>query len=184
MSTALLLIDLQNDYFPGGQLPLTGVEAASDAAAELLDRFRNDSLPLVHVRHIFANPAAPFFRPETPGIEIHESVAPVPGEAVVTKQNVNSFQQTNLKSILDEMGVDSLVICGAMSHMCVEGTTRAASDLGYRCQVVHDACATRDQTFEGRTIPAADVHGTAMSALGFAYADVMSLAQWRQQAKK
>ena len=179
MATALLLIDLQNDYFPGGQLPLTGIEGASGAAAELLDRFRNDRLPLVHVRHVFASPAAPFFRPETPGIEIHPSVAPVDGETVITKQNVNAFQQTNLKAMLDEMGADSLVICGAMSHMCVEGTTRAASDLGYRCQVVHDACATCDQTFEGRKIPAADVHGTAMSALGFAYADVISLAQWR-----
>lgn len=183
MTQALLLIDLQNDYFPGGNLPLSGIDAASRAAAELLDRFRTERRPLVHVRHVFANPQAPFFRPDTSGIEIHASVVPVPGERVITKQQVNSFQHTDLKTVLDELAVDSLLICGAMSHMCVEGTTRAAADLGYRCQVVHDACATCDQTFGGRTIPAADVHGTAMAALGFAYAEVLPLADWRRAAK-
>lgn len=183
MTQALLLIDLQNDYYPGGLWPLENIDAASRTAAELLDRFRNESRPLVHVRHVFPSVQAPFFRPDTDGIEIHSSVAPVPGERVVTKHRVNSFQQTELKLILDELGADSLVICGAMSHMCVEGTTRAAVDFGYRCQVIHDACATREQTFGGRTIPAADVHGTAMAALGFAYAEVLSLAEWRREVK-
>jgi nicotinamidase-related amidase len=164
-------------------MPLANVEAASRTAAELLERFRQRQQPLVHVRHIFPSPQAPFFRPDTPGSEIHASVAPAVGEAVVIKHHVNSFQQTDLKSILDGLGIDSLVICGAMSHMCVEGTTRAAADLGYRCQVVHDACATCDLSFAGRTIPAADVHGTAMAALGFAYAEVLSHAEWRRAAK-
>jgi nicotinamidase-related amidase len=180
MAQALLLIDLQNDYFPGGRFELVGIDAVSQAAAKLLDRFRSQRLPLVHVRHIFADPAAPFFAPNTPGIEIHAAVAPVAGETIITKQFVNSFQQTDLKATLDAQGVDSLLICGAMSQMCVEGTTRAAADLGYRCQVIHDACATRDQEFGGRRISAADVHGTAMSALGFAYANVLSLAEWRK----
>lgn len=181
MTQALLLIDIQNDYFPGGLMELARIDQASQRAAELLARFRDAGRPLVHVRHVFADPAAPFFRPNSPGSEIHSSVAPAAGETVVTKANVNSFQQTDLKAILDCLGVDSLAICGAMSHMCIEGTTRAAADLGYRCQVVHDACATRDLSFQDRTIPAADVHGTAMAALGFAYADVLSLDDWRRK---
>lgn len=183
MTQALLLIDLQNDYYSGGLWPLEGIDSASRAAAEILNRFRNERQPVVHVRHVFPSPQAPFFRPDTAGVEIHSSVAPVPGERVVTKNYVNSFQHTELKSILDELAIESLVICGAMSHMCVEGTTRAAVDFGYRCQVIHDACATRDQTFGGRTIAAADVHGTAMAALGFAYAEVLSLADWRRATK-
>jgi nicotinamidase-related amidase len=182
MTTALLLIDLQNDYFAGGALPLSGIDPASRAAAELLRRFRATRQPLVHVRHIFARPEAPFFRRATSAIEIHPSVAPLEGESIVTKHAVNSFHQTDLKAILDRQNVDSLVICGAMSHMCVEGTTRAAADFGYRCQVIHDACATCDQKFAERTIPAADVHGTAMAALGFAYAQVLSLDEWRRSA--
>ncbi len=178
---ALLLIDIQNDYFSGGRMPLAGIDEASHTAAQLLNHFRAQRLPLVHVRHVFDDPLAPFFQPNTPGIEIHASVAPEPGEIVVTKHFVNSFQATNLKSILDRHGVDSLAICGAMSQMCVEGTARAAAELGYRCQVVHDACATRDQTFGDRVIRAADVHGTAMATLGFAFAEVLSFADWRRR---
>ncbi len=183
MSQALLVIDLQNDYFPGGALPLSGIDAASRAAAELVDQFRAQQRPLVHVRHVFESPQAPFFRPESSGAEIHASVAPAEGERIVTKHQVNSFLHTDLQEILDHFGVDSLLICGAMSHMCVEGTTRAAADLDYRCQVVHDACATCDQTFSGHKITAADVHGTAMAALAFAYAEVLSLADWRRSTK-
>jgi len=180
MSKALLLIDIQNDYFPGGDMELVGIDQASSRAAELLGMFRDKGGPLVHVKHVFADPAAPFFRAGSPGIEIHSSVAPLEGEAVVTKANVNAFLETELKEILDRQGVDELVIAGAMSHMCIEGTSRAAADLGYKCQVIHDACATRDQEFNGHTVPAADVHGTAMSTLGFAYAEVLSLGEWRK----
>lgn len=179
MTQALLLIDIQNDYFPGGDMELAGIDRASANAAELLARFRDKKLPLIHVRHEFASSAAPFFRPGTPGAEIHTSVAPAQGETVITKHAVNSFQNTDLMAKFEELGVNDLVIVGAMSHMCIEGTTRAAADLGYRCQVIHDACATRDQTFNGRTIKAEDVHGAAMSALGFAYAQVLPLAEWR-----
>lgn len=181
MSKALLLIDLQNDYFPGGRMELAGIESASARSRELLDMFRQQGAPLVHVRHVFADRNAPFFQPDSPGIEIHSSVAPTADEAVVTKHQVNSFHQTDLKDRLDAMGVDELVICGAMSHMCIEGTTRAAAELGYKCQVIHDACATRDQEFDGRVMKAADVHGTAMAALGFAFAEVLSLADWRKR---
>jgi nicotinamidase-related amidase len=176
---ALLLIDIQNDYFPGGRYALERIEEASRTSAELLDHFRSQRLPLVHIRHEFAGPDAPFFQPGTLGSEIHASVAPQAGEIEITKNFVNSFAQTDLKSILDKHGVDSLVICGAMSQMCVEGTTRAAADLGYKCQVIHDACATRDQQFGERLIRAADVHGTAMATLGFAFAEVLTFDEWR-----
>ncbi len=180
MTKALLLIDIQNDYFAGGAMELVGMQQASGVAAALLALFRDAREPLIHVRHVFADPAAPFFRAETSGIEIHSSVAPLDNETVITKQQVNGFLQTELQAKLDAQGVDQLVICGAMSHMCIEGTSRAASDLGFKCQVVHDACATCDQEFDGRKLPAADVHGTAMSALGFAYAEVLSMDQWRK----
>lgn len=180
MPKALLLIDIQNDYFHGGEMELAGMEQASSLAAELLNEFRESGNPLVHVRHVFADPAAQFFRAGTPGIEIHESVSPVGDESVVTKANVNAFLETELKTLLDGQGVDELLIAGAMSHMCIEGTSRAASDLGYKCQVVHDACATRDQVFNGQVVSAADVHNTAMSALSFAYAEVLSLDEWRK----
>jgi nicotinamidase-related amidase len=93
---------------------------------------------------------------------------------VVLKHFVNSFRETDLKSILDEQGVKELVVVGSMSHMCVDGITRAANDFGYAVTVIHDACASRDLEFNGVTVPAAHVHAAFMSALGFAYAKVVS----------
>lgn len=177
-SQALLVIDLQNDYFPGGDYELARIGDASAAAAQLLDRFRQAGSPVFHVRHEFPSENAPFFRPGSPGAAIHESVAPLASEPVITKQLVNSFAQTNLKEQLDAIGIKNLVIVGAMSHMCIEAATRAAADFGYGVEVIHDACATRDQEFNGRLVAAADVHAASMAALGFAYAKVLALKDW------
>ena len=129
---------------------------------------------VVHVRHEFPTADAPFFAPASPGSQIHPKVRNLDGEPVVLKHHVNAFRETELKAILDRHGVEEVVICGAMSHMCVDAGTRAAVDLGYTCVVVHDACATRDQEFEGVVVPAAQVHAAFMAALKFGYATSVS----------
>ncbi|MNE78869.1 Streptothricin hydrolase [compost metagenome] len=98
------------------------------------------------------------------------------GEPVVLKNYPNSFRDTNLKALLEEGGVEEVVLVGAMSHMCIDATSRAAADLGYKTLVVHDACATRDLEFDGMTVPAAQVHAALMAALGFAVAEIVSTA--------
>jgi len=175
---ALVLIDIQNDYFPGGKWPLVRIDAAADNAAKLLAAARAKGDVIVHVRHEFPSADAPFFTPNSDGSKTHLKVAPQAGEPVVLKNHVNSFKETDLKAILDQHGVDEVVICGAMSHMCVDAGTRAASDLGYRCTVVHDACATHDQKFADRVVPAADVHAAFMAALGFGYAKLVSTDEY------
>jgi len=175
-TTALLIIDLQNDYFPtwpGARWPLVGTEAAAAQAHRLLEAFRAQGRPVVHVRHENPAPDAPFFAEGSEGAAIHASVTPIDGETVIRKRFPNSFRDTPLQAHLTALGVDALVIAGAMSHMCIDAGTRAAADLGYACTVVHDACATRDQVFAGQTVPAAQVHAAFMAALGFAYAQVM-----------
>ena len=108
-------------------------------------------------------------------MEIHESVRPLPGEALVRKHYPNAFRDTGLLEVLQAAGVGEVIIAGAMSHMCIDASTRAAFDYGLRCTVIHDACASRDVVFEGRTIPAEQVHGAFMAALGMRYAQVLSL---------
>ncbi len=172
MNECLILIDIQNDYFPGGKMELVGIEAAADKAARLLAEFRAAGLPVVHVRHVAARPGATFFLPDTAGAEIHAKLAPQAREPVVTKHFPNSFRETDLLKILKAAAIDSLVVCGAMSHMCIDATVRAAADLGFACTVAADACATRDLTFGERTVKAADVHAAFMAALSAAYAGV------------
>lgn len=175
--TALLMIDIQNDYFTSfedAKWPLHKMEQASIQASKLLKKFRDANALVVHVRHQFPTSDAPFFLPDTVGAETHTSVIPLADEETVVKQNINSFQETNLKQILDENKIENVVIVGAMSHMCIDAVTRAASDYGYKCSLAHDACATLGQEFNGVEVSAEAVHATFMAALGFAYADVAS----------
>jgi nicotinamidase-related amidase len=174
MTAALVLIDIQNDYFPGGRWPLVGIEAAAANAARLLEAARAAGDLVVHVRHEFAGPEAPFFAPGSAGAEINPVVAPREGEAVVLKNQVNAFRDTGLEELLDRNGIEDLTIAGAMSHMCIDAATRAASDLGYRVRLAHDAAATCDQKFGGVVVPAAQTHAAFMAALGFAYAELRS----------
>ena len=179
MKTALLLVDIQNDYFPGGLMELSGMAEAASRAGELLAGCRRQGFPIFHVQHLALRPGATFFLPGTPGAEIHRSVQPLPGERVIEKHFPNSFRDTGLTDLLHGARIEELVIAGAMSHMCIDATTRAAADLGFRCTVVHDACAARDLTFGETVIPAAQVHGAFMAALSPLYARVLSLEEFR-----
>lgn len=159
--TALLLIDIQDFYFPGGKLPLVGPEAAAENAGRVLAAFRAAGRPVVHVRHEFE-----------PGGSIHAAVAPIEGERVFTKTEVSCFNGTAVLAHLRELGVERLVIAGMQTHMCLEAATRAAHDLGFECVVVADACATRDLSYGGTTVKAADVHASTLATLDRTYATV------------
>lgn len=171
---ALIVVDIQNDYFPQGKWPLSEVEAAADNAAKVIEAFRQAGNPVVFIRHEFGSSDAPFFAPGSEGAQLHPKALNRADEPVVLKHFVNSFRETELQAILDHHGIEQLVVVGSMSHMCIDGTARAAADLGYGVTVIHDACATRDQTFNGVTVPAAQVHAAFMAALAFAYASVVS----------
>jgi nicotinamidase-related amidase len=170
MNSALILIDIQQDYFPHGRMELLGAVRASESAAKLLNHFRKTGRPVVHVQHISTRKEATYFIPGTDGINFHNNVAPLDNEFTVVKHYPNSFRDTNLQDYLDSRGIKELVICGMMSHMCIDATVRAAFDRGYSCVVAHDACATRNLTFNGDTIEAPKVHGAFMAALGSVYA--------------
>jgi nicotinamidase-related amidase len=144
----------------------------------LLTVFRQSNKPIFHVQHVASGQGATFFLPDTKGVEIHKTLAPLPGEPVVQKYFPNSFRETGLLEALRQAGIEGLVICGAMSHMCIDATTRAACDYGLHCWVIHDACATRSLVFEGQEVPAMQVHAAFMAALQARYAQVLSLAQF------
>ena len=175
MRAGLVLVDIQNDYFSGGRMELIGMAAAGSTCGALLNFFRKNGWPTFHIQHISINTGATFFLPDTPGAEIHDSVKPRSNDVLIQKNYPNSFRDTDLYESIKKTGVQQLVICGAMSHMCIDATTRAAADLGFYCTVIHDGCAARNLEFSGRTIPAEEVHGSFMAALGAGYAKVINL---------
>jgi nicotinamidase-related amidase len=165
MDTALVIVDIQNDYFPGGKMALEGSVEAADNARRLLAAFRGRGLPVFHVRHLSTRPGATFFVPGTPGADIHSTVAPNPGEPVLEKNFPNAFRGTTLHDDLARTGTKQLVVAGMMTHMCIDTTVRAAFDLGYACRLAHDACATRALAFAGETVPAREVQRSFVAAL-------------------
>ena len=176
--TALLLIDIQNDYFEGGMNPLEGSLEAGLNAQKLLSHFRKHSLPVIHIRHISNRPGSTFFLPDTEGADIHQCVSPTGGEEIVRKHFPNSFFQTNLLNLLKSKEITNLVICGMMTHMCVDATVRAAKDLEYNSVLIEDACATKDLKFKERTVKATDVQIAFLSALAPFYSTVVSTEEY------
>ncbi len=165
MKTALLVIDIQNDYFPGGRMELVGPLEAARHAYDLLQCFREHDQPHVHIQHLSTRPGATFFIPGTRGADIHDSVAHFEGEPLVQKRYPNSFRETNLLELLKDWGAERVIITGMMTHMCVDATARAAADLGFQVIVAEDACATRDLTYGDTTVPAGMVHKAFLAAL-------------------
>ena len=173
LDTALLIIDIQNDYFPGGTMELEGADAAGEKASHALNFFRKRQMPVIHVRHLSTRPGATFFLPGTKGAEIHAAVLPRGEEAVIEKNFPNSFRGTALQRRLEELNVKNLTVAGMMTHMCVDATVRHAADAGYKVTLLADACATRAQSYGGESVPARQVHAAFLAALNGFYAKVV-----------
>ena len=172
MTQVLVLVDLQNDYFRGGAMELVDADPAVANAAFLLEIYRRRALPIFHVQHIAKRPGATFFLPRTRGADLHESVQPAAGECIVTKHFPNAFRDTPLLAALRTAGASSLAFAGMMTHLCVDTTVRAASDLGFQCVVAQDACATKALTFGGHAVDARDVQVAYLAGLNGAFANV------------
>jgi nicotinamidase-related amidase len=178
MSKALILIDIQNDYFENGANALVGPEVAGENARRVLESFRKDKLPVIHIQHLSVRPGSTFFIPNTVGADIHSLAKPLDTEKVIVKHFPNSFRETGLGDYLTSLNISELVICGMMTHMCVDATTRAAKDLGYTCTLIGDACATKDLEINGQKVAAKDVHNSFLAALSYYYATVLTSEEY------
>ncbi len=165
--SALVIIDVQEFYYPGGAAPLVEPEKASLNASKILASFRDAGNLVVHVRH-----------KSSKGFEIHKHVAPIEGEKIFTKTEVSCFNGTDMLAYLKDNLVTDLVIVGMQTHMCLEAATRAAHDLGFEVTVVGDACATRDLEFDGVKVAAKDVHASTLATLSRTYAKVLTTQEY------
>ncbi|QKG79265.1 cysteine hydrolase family protein [Tenuifilum thalassicum] len=163
---ALVIVDIQEFYFPGGLSELVNPEPAAQNAAKLLSYFRENNMLVVHIGHKASS-----------GMDFHKLVKPAEGEAVFIKTNVNAFKGTGLLEYLRGQQVSNLVICGMQTHMCVEAAVRAGADYGFKVTLIHDACATKDLKWENEIIQAKMVHLSTLSTLK-SYAKIMSTEEF------
>lgn len=174
MTQALLIIDIQNDYFPGGKMELVGSDEAAKNASRILKEFRRVGRPVIHVQHVSVKPDATFFLPGTRGVEINHAVTPRPDETLIIKHFPNAFRETELKARLDELQVNELAVVGMMTHMCIDTSVRAASDLGLSVTLLGDACATKDLGIGDQQVAAADVQVAYLAAIDGSFGSVVT----------
>ena len=172
MKEALLIIDVQNDYFPGGSNELVRPLEAEKRIQELIAESRTCGRPIVYIQH-FNPPDDTFFLEGTIGAEISDRIRPQPDDKVIIKRYPNSFLETELDACLKSLQVDTLIVCGMMTHMCVDTTVRAAMDYGYQVKLVANACATMDLVLNGETIPAKMVQKAFIAAMDGVFATVI-----------
>jgi nicotinamidase-related amidase len=145
VSKALLVIDVQNDYFPGGAFPLWNTDATLDHVVGAIEGATALRAAVIHIQHL-ADPArgpAPFFNRGTPGAEIHPRVrAAAPNAPVVIKAFADSFVDTNLAAVLHDLGATELLVCGMMTQNCVTHTAISRSAERYGVTILGDACTT------------------------------------------
>jgi nicotinamidase-related amidase len=177
VADALVVIDIQNEYFPGGAIPLAKAEEAAGQAAQAIEAARAAGLPVVHIRH--EEPESDeYFVPGSPGAEINEAVTPAEGETVIVKNYPNSFLETDLAERLSALGANRVAFCGMMTSMCVDATVRAAADLGLEPVLVDDACAAPDLEHRGRRVPSDAVHDAFCAALGDEIASLLDTREF------
>ena len=170
--SVVIVVDAQKEYTEGA-LPLFGIDQSVDALARFLARARKAHVPIIHVQQV-GRPGGPICDPQGPFIEIIDKVKPVAGEPVVQKRFPSSFTQTTLEAELARIGRKDLIIAGYMTHMCLNSTTRAATEAGYRCTVAADLTTTRDlPDGRGGVIPAEMVKAAHLAGLADRFAIVV-----------
>jgi nicotinamidase-related amidase len=174
IKTALLIVDIQDFYFPGDGPGLVNAEQASLTAKEILQVFRDKKQLVVHVRH-----------KSSKGSEIHKNVEPISNEKIITKEEVNSFLGTDLLEYLRGNHINRVVIIGMQTQMCLEAAVRAAHDYGFECVVVQEACATRDLKFGGKVVKAEDVQTSTFATItDGGYGKVIEMKVFKENADK
>jgi nicotinamidase-related amidase len=147
MGKALLVIDVQNDYFPGGKFPLWNTETTLTNIEAAIKAAQAKGIAVVLIQHV-ADPGkgiAPFFNEGTDGAKIHPRIlAAAPDAPIVIKHYADSFVSTNLEEVLSQLGVTELLVCGMMTQNCVTHTAISKSAEKYTVTILPDCCTTVD----------------------------------------
>lgn len=114
LMSALIVIDIQNDYFEGGAFPLWNTDETLQNILKAVEKAQEKNMKIILVQHVAAGPSI-FFNKDTKGAEIHSSLNNLKNADVVIKEFSDSFYKTNLEEILAKNNVKNLLVCGMMT---------------------------------------------------------------------
>ena len=172
MKNALIVVDMQNDYYIGGKNELTGIKEALGNIVKLVNKAHKAEDEVIFIQHI-APKDAPFFAKGSDGTSLHKDLPIQSQDSIIVKHYPNSFRETNLHQLLQSKNITNLTICGAMTHMCIDTTVRAAFDLGYKITLVSNACATKDLSYKSEIIEAKYTQASFLAALDGTFCEVV-----------
>lgn len=179
MKRALLVIDVQNEYFTGA-LPITHPVGHLDTILRVMDAAAG-KIPTVVVQHHFPQPEMPFFQRGTPGWELHAEVAGRPRDLLVEKTLPGSFTGTQLEAWLREQGIDTVTVAGYMTHMCCDTTAREAAHRGFRVEFLSDATGTLPLTNTAGSVTAEELHRAILVAQQMLLSEVVATDTWLER---
>jgi nicotinamidase-related amidase len=176
MSRALLIIDVQNEYFSGA-LPITHPVGHLDRILGVMDAAAG-RIPVVVIQHAFTQSDKPFFQKGSPGWELHPEVAGRPRDALIEKNLPGSFTGTGLEKWLRERGISTVAIAGYMTHMCCDTTARQAVHRGFNVEFLSDATGTLPLSNSAGRVTAEELHRSILCAQQMLLSEVLPSSEW------
>lgn len=177
MKRALIVIDVQNEYFIGA-LPISYPVGHLSNIARVMDVATTQGIPTIVVQHTFAQPDAPFFKRDTAEWQLHPEVADRACDLLIEKNYPGCFTGTELEAWLKERGIDTLVIAGYMSHMCCDTTARQAMHLGLNVEFLSDATGTLAVSNSAGSVSGEEMHRSILVAQQMMISTVLSTDEW------
>jgi nicotinamidase-related amidase len=181
MPSALLVIDVQDEYFSGG-LPVSHPTGSLDNILAAMDAAHDRGVAVVLVRHT-SPPGGPFFQVGAPQWNLLPQVMERPHDLLLDKHLPGSFTGTNLEEWLRQRGINEVVICGYMTQVCCDTTSRQAFHRGFTVQFLSDATGTLDIKNEAGSVTAEELHLAILVTQAMRFAKVVSTDQWIQSLK-
>lgn len=183
MNRAVLVIDVQREYFDGA-LPITYPAGHLDEILAVMDHAARHRIPTAVIRHHQADPESPIFRIHSPMWELHDEVASRPRDILIDKQLPGAFTNTELDQWLKSVGADVVTITGYMTHMCCDTTARQAFHRGYRVEFLKDACGTLPVTNEAGSVSAEQLHQSILVAQQMFISEVIGRQDWLERTSE
>lgn len=181
-NTALVVIDVQKDYFPGGRFPLWKSKKALKAIIKVVNESRSENIPVIWIKHEGLDPKSSFLTSGTSGCDLHPELPVLPGDTVIIKHEPDSFQGTELDAVLREKAITTVVWTGMMTWMCVDTTVRSAFRCGYKNILISDATASGWLKDSRGIVFPWNSQRSFLAALGAKFAIMCGSANWKKAA--
>ena len=178
MKRALLVIDVQNEYFAGGAMPVSHPPDSLRAITEAMDGAAENGVPIVVIQHGTENPEAKAFVKGSRGWRLKGEVDVRRRTVVIEKTMPGSFTGTNLEAWMKENSVDTLAITGYMTQLCCDTTARQAVHLGYKVEFLSDATGTLDISNSAGAVKAEELHRAILVSQQARFSKVVTTEEW------